>query len=158
FERQKRFTSDASHQLRTPLAAILGQTEVALRRERPSEEYQRVLQSVHRGADRVRAIVESLLFLARADHEAATPDAEEFNLRERLTCPLQSCEQHPRSADIVVDAPSGDSRVRLHPVLAGELVNLLLDNACKYSQPGTPIHVGVERVGNTVRMRVQDQG
>src|SRR5438045_9495412 len=66
FERQRRFTGDASHQLRTPLTAILGQLEVALRRERPAEEYQRVLAQVHERAGHLRRIVESLLFLARA--------------------------------------------------------------------------------------------
>src|SRR5262249_54426594 len=47
FERQKRFTGDASHQLRTPLAALLGQLEVARRRERTVDEYQRGLEEVH---------------------------------------------------------------------------------------------------------------
>src|SRR5262249_55252998 len=73
-ERQKRFTGDASHQLRTPLAALLGQVEVALRRERPAEDYRRTLADVHEEADRLRQIVESLLFLARAESEAGRPE------------------------------------------------------------------------------------
>jgi len=158
FERQKRFTGDASHQLRTPLAAILGQTEVALRRQRPPEEYERVLRSVHQSADHLRVTVESLLFLARADREAATPDLDEVNLSDWLASQLQGWQQHPRFNDIVLDASSGDCRVRVHPVLVGELINLLLDNACKYSQPGTPIHIGVERAESHVRLRVRDQG
>src|SRR5205823_12692224 len=47
FERQKKFTGDASHQLRTPLAAVLGQIEVALRHPRSAEEYHQVLSTIH---------------------------------------------------------------------------------------------------------------
>ena len=90
FERQKRFAGDASHQLRTPLAALLGQLEVARRRERSVEEYRRVLDEVHGEAVRLRQIVESLLFMARAESEAGTPELEPVELvlwvRERLAC------------------------------------------------------------------------
>jgi len=73
FARQSRFTGEASHQLRTPLSAMLGQIEVALRRERPPEEYRRALGAAHAQAERLSRIVETLLFLARADAEASLP-------------------------------------------------------------------------------------
>ncbi len=63
FERQRRFTGDASHQLRTPLTAILGQVELALRQNRDVDEYKRVLGIVQRKTKHLRQIVESLLFL-----------------------------------------------------------------------------------------------
>ena len=66
FDRQKRFTGDASHQLRTPLTIILGQLEVTLSRIRSVEEYERVLAIINRHAHHLRQIVESLLFLARS--------------------------------------------------------------------------------------------
>src|SRR5581483_11619807 len=69
FERQRRFTGDASHQLRTPLTVMLGQIEVALRRDRPAGEYREALSVAHGQAERLRRIVEMLLFLARADAE-----------------------------------------------------------------------------------------
>src|SRR5262249_7637251 len=74
FERQRRFTGEASHQLRTPLAVLLGQAEVALRRDRPPEEYRRVLTVIAEQAGRLHRLVEMLLFLARADAEAAVPE------------------------------------------------------------------------------------
>ena len=88
FERQKRFAGDASHQLRTPLAALLGQLDVARRRDRSVEEYRRVLEEAHGEAVRLRQIVDSLLFMARAESEAGSPELEPIELtmwvRERL--------------------------------------------------------------------------
>src|SRR5439155_4762880 len=70
FERQRRFTGDASHQLRTPLTAMLGQIDVALRRDRQADDYRRTLDLVHGQASHLRKIVEALLFLTRADLDA----------------------------------------------------------------------------------------
>src|SRR5262249_6824630 len=109
FERQRRFTGDASHQLRTPLAAMLGQVEVALRRERPAAEYQRILTSVKEQGERLRRIVESLLFLARADAEARLPDRERLDLRPWLVAHLRSWSDHPRTGDLVLRADDIDA-------------------------------------------------
>jgi heavy metal sensor kinase len=158
-QRQQRFTGDASHQLRTPLAAILGQIEVALRRERPAEEYQRVLSTVHKKAEHLHRIVESLLFLARANTEAQLPELERVQLSDWLPRHLQTWSEHGRSRDIVLECDGGASDpVEVHPVLLGELVNILLDNACKFSQPETPIQIRLYHEAQAVCLQVEDQG
>jgi heavy metal sensor kinase len=157
FERQRRFTGDASHQLRTPLAALLGQVEVALRRDRSADEYKQTLQAVHQQADRLRKIIEALLFLARADAEARLPDRERLDLGAWVTDHVRTAwGDHPRAADIRVEAEPATATA--HPVLLGELVNVLLDNACKYSPPGTPIIVRVGPAGDGVELSVTDTG
>ena len=159
FERQRRFSGEASHQLRTPLAAMLGQLEVALRRERPVEEYQRVLTTVHEQAQQLKRIVESLLFLARADSEAPLPDRERVDLSQWLPEHLRSWSQHGRFPDIVVDSSrAGSFHVRAHPVLLGELVNILLDNACKYSAAATRISLHLSDTADAVCLQVEDHG
>jgi heavy metal sensor kinase len=156
FERQRRFTGDASHQLRTPLAALLGQVEVALRRERPSEEYKRVLGSVQKQADRLQRIVESLLFLARADAEAQLPQRERIDLALWLPNHLQTWNDNPRAGDIVTVASS--AWVCAHPVLLGELLNILLDNAFKHSSPGNPVTIRINKSEEVVELSVVDVG
>lgn len=157
FERQRGFTAEASHQLRTPLTALLGQVEVALRRDRDGAEYRRVLGSVHRQADRLRKVVESLLFLARSDADAGLPAKEVVDLGEWLPEHVRNgWADHPRTADIRVEASA--ARAEVHPVLLGELVDVLVDNACKYSPPGTPITMRVGPVGAAVEVSVEDAG
>jgi heavy metal sensor kinase len=159
FERQKRFTGDASHQLRTPLTALLGQIEVALRRERPSEEYRRVLGAIHGQAIHLRQVVEMLLFLARADVETQLPDMERLDLAAWLPRHLESWSGHLRRGDfrseLVGDGPLW---VRAHAPLLGQAIDNLLDNACKYSPPGSPITVRLGREDGEIRLEVADHG
>jgi signal transduction histidine kinase len=157
FERQRRFTVEASHQLRTPLAGILGQIEVALRRERVVEEYQRVLSTVHKRGDHLSKIVESLLFLARTNAEAAA-SFETLCLNSWLP-QLEAWSDNPRAADIVLQCDDADPCfVFAHAALLGELLNILVDNACKYSQPGTPIEITLERDQDAAVVQVVDHG
>jgi heavy metal sensor kinase len=157
FERQRRFTAEASHQLRTPLTAVLGQVEVALRRDRDPEEYRRVLGAVQRQADRLRRIVDALLFLARADREAGLPDRQRVDLGEWLPAHVRAAwADHPRATDVAVDAAAAPADV--HPVLLGEAVNVLVDNACKYSPAGTPVVVRVGPVDGGAEVSVTDSG
>ena len=75
-EQQRQFTGQASHQLRTPLAALIAAIDVARRRRRTVEEHERVLDGLHGDAVRLWRVVEALLFLARADADAGLPDLE----------------------------------------------------------------------------------
>lgn len=159
FERQRRFTGDASHQLRTPLTAMLGQIEVALRRERPAEEYQRVLATVRESAGHLTQIVEALLFLSRADAEARLPQRERINLNDWMPGHLQIWWERARGQDMVFESDNTPSHpVEVQPALLGELIDILIDNACKYSPPGTTITVRVVRQEQAVCVQVEDQG
>ena len=81
YEQQRRFSSDVSHQLRTPLTILIGQIEVALRHDRSHDEYRRVLKSALDKATALGQVVDALLFLGRADCDARLPDGEQLDLR-----------------------------------------------------------------------------
>ncbi|MFL5330887.1 MAG: sensor histidine kinase [Gemmataceae bacterium] len=158
FERQRRFTGDASHQLRTPLAAILGQIEVAQRRDRSIPEYQQTLQSVFLQASHLHQVVEALLFLARSDCDAQQLPVEPIELTTWLNQYFDSWKTHPRWRDFRTQLGSDLGRIFGQPVLLGELLNILLDNACRYSRTGTFIHLRAERNDGGVRVDITDQG
>ncbi len=157
-DRQRRFTGDASHQLRTPLTAIQGQVDLALRQPRSIDEYQRVLMVVQSKTRHLRQIVESLLFLARADSESHPPPLETVDLTVWLRDHMTEW-AGPRPDDVRLEFQEGETAlVAAHPALLGELLDNLLDNACKYSEPGTPIVVRAGLDGDSIRLSVEDQG
>jgi signal transduction histidine kinase len=157
FERQRRFTGEASHQLRTPLTAMLGQVEVALRRERTPEEYRRALHAVQDQSHQMRKIIEMLLFLAQADEEAQLPDMQLIDTAGWLAEHIQTWRQHPRFGDIRMEGEPGLA-VRIHAGLLGQALDNLLDNAGKYSQPGEPILLRAFAEGTWACIAVEDQG
>jgi two-component system, OmpR family, sensor kinase len=159
FERQQRFTGDASHQLRTPLTTILGQIEVLFRRERPVEECERVLKLVQKQAAQLRLIVEMMLFLARADAETKLNQLETIDLSAWLTDYLQTWAAHARRADLKWDAASdGPYWVRAQAPLLGQLMENLLDNATKYSEPGTAVVIRIWEESEHIDLAVEDEG
>jgi two-component system, OmpR family, sensor kinase len=159
FERQRRFTGDASHQLRTPLTGMLGQIEVSLRRDRSPQEYRQTLELIHGQAGQLRAIVESLLFLARADAEARLPDLEIIDLNAWLREHVARWANHPRFSDLREEYPSCEPIwVRVQTPLLGQLLDNLWDNACKYSEAGAPIAVRLEKGADAVTLVIQDAG
>lgn len=157
-ERQRRFTGDASHQLRTPLAGLLSLVEVVRRRRRPVEEYEQTLDRVHLESIRLRQIVEALLFLARAEAEAILPESEPVDLAAWLLEQLPRWSDHPRRLDIRAEVPDHSVWVRVQPSLLAQLLENLIENALKYSEPGTPITVGCRREPGRSVLFVEDQG
>jgi signal transduction histidine kinase len=158
-ERQRQFTGQASHQLRTPLAALIAAIQVARRRPRSVEEHERVLDRLHDDAVRLWRVVEALLFLARADAEAALPDLECFDLADWAAEHLRAWSGHERAVDLRFDKSDGGPLwTRAHRPLLGQLLDNLLENACKYSASATPIIVRTWGEPDSVTLTVSDRG
>jgi signal transduction histidine kinase len=160
FAQQSRFTSEASHQMRTPLTAMLGQLDVALRRERDPAEYQRVLNSARLQVIRLQKIVELLLFLARADAESITSKLENIHLTQWLKDHLNtSWNDHPRSNDIKIEINESLKTVlQSHSAMLGQAIDNLIDNAIKYSDSGSKVIVRVATPAGSTIIEVQDFG
>jgi signal transduction histidine kinase len=158
-ERQTQFTGQASHQLRTPLAALIAAIEVARRRTRTIEEHERVLDQIHHDAVRLWRVVEALLFLARAEAEAGLPDLECLDLGAWAADHLLAWAGHERADDMRFEESDGDPLwTRAHRPLLGQLLDNLLENACKYSESGTPIIVRAWCEPAAVALAVEDCG
>jgi two-component system, OmpR family, sensor kinase len=158
-DRQRRFTGDAAHQLRTPLAAMLGQVEVALRRDRTEAEYRDTLQAVAGEIRHLHRLTESLLFLARADAEAVRPELQQINLAVWLNARLEGWRaQHSKAHIELIDATSASPIVQAHSELLAQLVENLIDNAVKYGAAGSPVIVRIAARQAGVDLSVEDSG
>ncbi|WP_422931100.1 ATP-binding protein [Singulisphaera sp. PoT] len=157
YEQQKQFAANASHQLRTPLTALLGQVQVVRRRDRSPEEYRRVLNLVYAEGGRLRQIIESLLFLA--DPDGSRPKSQAVELAEWVPNFLGQWTQNPRSSDVHCEIKAEPPIVvEAYLPLLAQLLDNLLDNACKYSRAGTPITVRVSRDVKAAVLSVEDLG
>lgn len=160
---QKRFISDAAHQLRTPLAGLKSQTELALN-ETSDPALKERLQRVNESAVRSARLVNQLLTLARAEPESADQHAKtRFDIR-KLAAEL-SAELVPRALAAGVDlgfddGADGDAALCVvgHPLLMREALTNLIDNAVRYAGRGKVVTVGVESCGNQVVVAVEDNG
>lgn len=158
----RRFTADASHQLRTPLAVL--RTHLALLRRfgTDSAEGRAALDDVEGAVKRLERLLVQLLALARADEDApAAPAAPEVTDLRQVAMEV-AAEQVPaalaQDIEVRFDEPeSADAGLRAmgNPVLVGELLGNLLDNAIRYNRPGGVVTV---RVGAGPVLEVEDDG
>jgi heavy metal sensor kinase len=159
FERQTRFTADASHELRNPVAVIKSHAEIALSKPREPEAYREALQEIQSASDRLRGLLEGLLFLARADNRQLQAAFEATDLAELAREGVESFEAkaRERSVSLAVEAPSPLS-LSGDRVLLSMLMRNLLSNAVRHCREGGKVTVGVNREGEKAVLKVEDEG
>jgi heavy metal sensor kinase len=159
FQRQKQFTSDASHELRAPLAVIEAESSLALQQERPSSDYQRSLEIISQESKQMSSLIDQLLTLARADAGKEQWNFTELNIGKLITNLSTDVEilcqekglsfQLGQTQDLVVKGD--EARLR-------ELFMNLLDNAIRYTpSPGT-VSVSFRREGQMAVVAITDTG
>ena len=160
FERQRRFVADASHELRTPVAIVYGEADVALSQSgRSLEEYRETLSILRAEAKRLKHIVEDLFTLARADAGQHPLTLTDFYLDELVSeCShnlraLASAKQIALSCDAPKELP-----IRADEGLIRRLVMNLLDNAIKYTPKGGAVSVACSQQDSQYCVSVQDTG
>lgn len=155
---QRRFVADAAHQLKTPLAGLRTQAELALR-DASADEMQASLRQLVTGSERATRLVNQLLLLAHAENPAAvgmTPIDLAEVAREQTT----QWAPHALAlrTDLGFEDPDGALPIAGNPILLGELLNNLLDNALRYTPRGGHITVRVRRQGDFALLEVEDSG
>jgi heavy metal sensor kinase len=159
FEAMKRFTADASHELRTPLATLRNTIDVVLDRPRSAEDQHAALVSIGEEVERLQAIVEDLLLLARADSGRLPMHREPLDLGLLATSLAETYEPQFRDREITLG-------LQVQPgaeILGDErwfcqVIGNLLDNALKFTPAKGRIDLEVVGNATSVQLRVSDSG
>jgi two-component system sensor histidine kinase QseC len=156
-ESERRFTADAAHELRTPIAAIRAQAQVALA-EADDAARQHALQATLAGCDRATRLVEQLLTLSRLEAGAAPPvTALDLSALTRRVVADAAPQGIQKQQTIEVDAAE-PCQVPGDATLLAVLIRNLVDNAIRYSPPGAIVRVSLASHAGQVRFRVEDSG
>jgi len=159
FDSMRRFVADASHEMRTPIAVVRGEAEVALSLDRTPAEYQASLGLILDESRRLSRLVDDLLQLARADAGHVKLRNDEFYLNDLVAECCRSLHSLAAARRIDLECrPSADAAFRGDPELLRRLVVNLLDNAIRYTEPGGKAEAAVDAAGPDLRIVVSDNG
>lgn len=179
FRQIKQFTTDASHELKTPLTILKGEVEVALRKRREPHEYEEILQSNLEEINRMSKIVEDLLLLSKADIGEIRLSREDIPLNQLLGGLTEQMKilAQPKNIEIKMVQEGTNGAEEIHvmgdPLRIRELFINLIDNGIKYTEPGGSIVISLStekngattsspwedhRKGSYVKITVSDTG
>ena len=156
-DHERRFNADAAHELRTPLAGVRAQAEVALGASADAERTH-ALRQVIAGCDRAARLVDQMLTLARLDPKRTLAGGARFDLATVARDAVAEIAPagHARGVDVALDA--SPAQIVGDPALVAILLRNLLDNAIRHGPAGTTVEVGVQAVAGGAELVVTDQG
>ena len=159
YRSQMRFVSDASHELRTPIAVIQGYANLLNRwgKDDPATR-QEAIDAIRSEASAMKELVEQLLFLARGDNDTMRLDMTDFDLAEVAAQVLRETEMIDPAHLFSGRWPREPVPVHADLGLVKQALRVLVDNSVKYTPAGGRISLRVEAEGDRARLSVQDEG
>jgi heavy metal sensor kinase len=158
FERQAKFTADASHELRTPVAVVLAQTTRARRKKRSSAEYERIIDACHVAAIRMKSLVNGLLMLARIDAGSFALESSEVDLTEVVEECLELLQPLATEREVSIQKELEAVKTKGDAERLAQVVSNLITNAIRYNRPGGNVCVGLRAQEDRVVLTVEDTG
>jgi two-component system, OmpR family, sensor kinase len=152
---EQRFSAEISHELKTPLARVMAEAEIALRRRRTTAEYRASLEVVHRNAAQLTRTVDALVAAFRRQTGAGHGTADAYQV---AAASLEACAElvSQRELELALDRPEGALRVGVELDLAERILQPVVENACRYGEHN--VRVTIERRVGAVRYVVRDDG
>jgi two-component system heavy metal sensor histidine kinase CusS len=158
FTRLSQFSADLAHELRTPITNLMGEAEVALSRSRTSEEYRHVLESALEEYGRLARMIDSLLFLARADNAETKLQRASLDVATEVQGVLDFYSALAEEQQIQVKC-QGTGTLNADRILFRRALTNLVSNALHYTPAGGTVTVAVATPAQkTVEIRVSDTG
>ncbi|USQ95437.1 heavy metal sensor histidine kinase [Caulobacter sp. RL271] len=157
YERLAAFNADVAHELRTPLGNLIGQTQVALSRTRDADELEDTLHSNLEELERLRTIINDMLFMARADQGALAANLAPLSLAALTHKTADFLDVLFEDAEVRLEV-RGDATVTADASLLGRAVTNLLDNAIRHGVDCKTVRVTIEPQDKVVCLSVRNKG
>ena len=155
----RRFMGDAAHELKTPIAVLRARTDVALQRERTTEEYHEILRNVSGEAERLGNLVENMLLLARADAGQWPVQKTKVFLDDVLMDAASAARALGSAKNVRIELGTLDeAAVTGDPTLLRQLFMILLDNAIHFTPEGGSVTATAEKNGRACHVTINDTG
>jgi two-component system, OmpR family, heavy metal sensor histidine kinase CusS len=157
FAQLKQVSADMAHDLRTPIANLLGQTEVGLGQLRDNLYYQRLLGSNFEELQRMSKMIDNMLFLARTEHADNAIEFRELSLTDEFERVHEYFEGLAEERNLEL-AWHGDGTVCADPLLLRRALANLLANAVRFAEPGTVIQTTAVHDADATTLSVENRG
>ncbi len=158
FAQQARFTSDAAHELRTPVSVMLTQTQGALTRERSATEYRETVEACQRAAQRMRRLIELLLKLARLDAGQEMMKRICFDLSQTTRECIEQVQPLADERTICINQDLKETECSGDPEFLAQVITNLLSNAIHYNHESGQVRVSTEIQNGIALLTVADSG
>lgn len=161
-EMKGNFVANVSHELRTPLTSIKAYTETLVhnRHAMPDEVREEFLAVIHQESEKLTTIIDNILDLSRLDGGAGRARREECDLAEIVRQQAEAARTRAAAKEIElrVDVPAGEVRLAVAPAQIAQVVDQLLDNACKFTPAGGAVRLALHDGIAAVELQVEDSG
>lgn len=163
FNRLSQFSADLAHELRTPINNLIGETEVALSRQRTSDDYREVMESSLEEYSRLSRILESLLFLARAESPETHIEKMSFDPIREIVDVMEFYEAIAEEGRVslkhVEDPPEGKKTLNADPTLFRQALSNLISNSLRYTKEGGEVVITTRLLQQgSIEVSVRDDG
>jgi len=158
FAQQKQFTADAAHELRTPLAVLISETQTTLARPRSAEEYRETVEACLETAQRMRGLTHSLLQLARFDAGQEPIARDRVDLAETAARSVDALATMARERNVEIKTDLGSAICLGDAERIGQVITNLVSNAIHYNQPGGEVRVSTQIENGAAILKVADTG
>jgi len=158
FAQQQQFTSDAAHELRTPVSVMLTQAQTALNRERTAPEYRETVEACQRAAQRMRKLIESLLALARLDAGQEVLKRLQFDFSKTISDCAELVKPMAEERGVKISTELSSLEITGDSERLAQVVTNLLTNAIQYNLPDGTVRVKLEPQDDLAVLTVSDTG
>ena len=158
FQRQSRFTADAGHELRTPLAILHANLELALSRPRSGDEYREIVQQCLESSSKMRSLIDALLMLARADAGQLQANFMPLDLGSVVKNSVHQHLSKAKRIQLHYSVPEQPVMISGDPVLLGMVLSNLIQNALRHTHDDGYVKLSIEVENQIARMTVADNG